>query len=123
MGQTFGIPKQEAPKAHTPSIRCDVHPAQFHRIRRDAFESEHAGEMPVADGDHEAPIALGVIRLDAIDLLGERPFDIALERVVHAVWRKRSVHRDEQRPHPRVVAGHIGAKLVQLPRSLGLMKT
>ena len=109
--QTFRIPKYELADAHAPTILTDP------------FEPEHPGEAALADRNQETTIVSVVVRFDAINLLDQRFFNIALERILHLGWRECSVHRDEKGAHRFMVPGCVGAKVGQLFRSLGLMTT
>ena len=81
----------------TPRRWIDVHPAQLHRVRRRAFQAEHAGQRYAAPLS-KAAVMFAVIGGDPPHLLGQRAGDVRLERSMAAGWRQLPVHQDEQIP-------------------------
>jgi hypothetical protein len=93
------------PAADTGSARrgIDIHPAQFHGIRRCPLKAEHANQA-AAQGRHPKPAAmLGIVGLDPINLIGQRALDIGFESVAQIRRAEQPVDFNDQLADARTI--------------------
>lgn len=92
------------PAANTGSARrgIDIHPAQFHGIRRCPIKAEHANQAIEQGCDPKAAV-VGAVGVDPINLIDQRALDIGFESVGQIGWAEQPVDFNEQLTDARTI--------------------